>query len=282
MDSVRGLILIFLISHFLGDYYFQPEILVDKKRESWKGVFCHFFVHLSLNLLFSVLTYGKNVLRISIVISIAHLLIDGVKKICNVKLENKKFPIYFADQILHMLSIVIVCYCCATGTNLKINQKITVFLSDFSVNASWLTEKVLAIIILLKPMAITIELFLEKYKSEKMSSKTGEFTKSTEVDIEINTNIDSENVNTKILDAAEDKKNDEKGLKNAGSTIGKLERLITYILASAGQFGTIGFVLAAKSITRYEKMTKEPAFGEYYLLGTLASILSAILLAVLF
>jgi len=77
MDSVRGLILIFLISHFLGDYYFQPEILVDKKRESWKGVFCHFFVHLSLNLLFSVLTYGKNVLRISIVISICYLLIDG-------------------------------------------------------------------------------------------------------------------------------------------------------------------------------------------------------------
>lgn len=282
MDRIRGLILVFLISHFLGDYYFQPKSLVDKKRESWKGVFCHFFVHLLLNILLSVITYGQNVLRISIVISVAHLLIDGVKKICNVKFENKKFPIYFADQFLHMLSIVIICCCCANGTNLKINQKITVFLSDFSVNASWLTEKVLAIVILLKPMAITIDLFLEKYKSEKTSSKTGDFTKSTEVDLDINTNNDSENVNSKILDAADDKNNDEKGLKNAGSTIGKLERLITYILASAGQFGTIGFVLAAKSITRYEKMTKEPAFGEYYLLGTLASILSAIILAVLF
>lgn len=68
-----------------------------------------------------------------------------------------------------------------------------------------------------------------------------------------------------------------KGLKNAGCTIGISERIIVYIPAGMGQFTAIGFVLTAKSITRHEKITKSPAFGEYYLIRTLLSFLTVIL-----
>lgn len=292
MGSLRGIILIFLISHFLGDYYFQPEKLVEIKKNSWIWVLCHSLVHLLVNTSLSALAFGPDVLRIAIVISIAHLIIDSVKKICNAKFEKIEFPIYLTDQFLHILSIVLICYFCVNETNLHFNQHITDFINSFSTTkpssiiekdlTTLVIEKVLAILILWKPIALTIEKFLQKYKLEIKSSPNIDTSNSTAVDNDINSVINSENDHSKTVNAAAgNENNDQKDLENAGSKIGKLERLITFILASAGQFGTIGFVLAAKSITRYDKMTKVPAFGEYYLLGTLASIASAILLAVL-
>jgi len=59
---------------------------------------------------------------------------------------------------------------------------------------------------------------------------------------------------------------------NAGAMIGTIERYIMIILLSLGQFGALALVMAAKSISRYE-MLKDKDFAEYYLLGTLLSIL---------
>lgn len=43
------------------------------------------------------------------------------------------------------------------------------------------------------------------------------------------------------------------------------------ILLSIGQYSAIGLVLTAKSIARYNKITENQEFAEYYLLGTLLS-----------
>lgn len=40
-----------------------------------------------------------------------------------------------------------------------------------------------------------------------------------------------------------------------------------------GQYAAIGFVLAAKSVARYDRISKDQVFAEYYLLGTLLSTL---------
>ena len=37
------------------------------------------------------------------------------------------------------------------------------------------------------------------------------------------------------------------------------------------QYAAMGLVLTAKSIARYDKITKDEKFAEYYLLGTLLS-----------
>lgn len=67
--------------------------------------------------------------------------------------------------------------------------------------------------------------------------------------------------------------------RNAGRMIGTLERLIILILIALEQYAAIGLVLTAKSIARYDKITKEPAFSEYYLLGTLLSTLAAMIVS---
>ena len=66
----------------------------------------------------------------------------------------------------------------------------------------------------------------------------------------------------------------------AGSWIGYLERIIVVALIILNAPTAIGFVLTAKSIARFKKMD-EPTFAERYLVGTLLSVGTAILAALL-
>lgn len=59
----------------------------------------------------------------------------------------------------------------------------------------------------------------------------------------------------------------------AGATIGILERIVIGVCMIMGQFASIGLVFTAKSIARYNKISESPAFAEYYLIGSLFSIL---------
>ena len=68
-------------------------------------------------------------------------------------------------------------------------------------------------------------------------------------------------------------------ITGAGSMIGFLERLMIGACLIYGQFASIGLVFTAKSIARYNKISEDPAFAEYYLIGSLFSILSALLAA---
>lgn len=60
-----------------------------------------------------------------------------------------------------------------------------------------------------------------------------------------------------------------------GKLIGCLERWIVLTLVLLSQWTAIGFVFAAKSIARF-KQIEERAFAEYYLVGTLASLVIAV------
>lgn len=62
-------------------------------------------------------------------------------------------------------------------------------------------------------------------------------------------------------------------LQNAGKYIGMLERLFVYFFVVAGNFASIGFLMAAKSIFRFGDLTqaKDRSLTEYVLIGTLIS-----------
>lgn len=61
------------------------------------------------------------------------------------------------------------------------------------------------------------------------------------------------------------------GLPNGGRLIGILERGIIFMLILAGQPAGIGFLIAAKSVLRFETTSKDHSAGEYVIVGTLAS-----------
>lgn len=67
---------------------------------------------------------------------------------------------------------------------------------------------------------------------------------------------------------------------NAGRMIGNMERLIIGTALIAGQYTGIALVLAAKTIARHKQL-EDQVFAEYYLIGTLYSILYTIIMYVL-
>jgi|SRR5690242_6036119 len=60
------------------------------------------------------------------------------------------------------------------------------------------------------------------------------------------------------------------GLKDGGKQIGRLERALIFAFILAGQPTGIGFLIAAKSILRFQEAKQQPA-AEYVLIGTLWS-----------
>jgi hypothetical protein len=74
---------------------------------------------------------------------------------------------------------------------------------------------------------------------------------------------------------------DDDSIRGAGTMIGSLERLLMALMIGLQQFSAIGLVLTAKSIARYDKISKRPAFAEYFLIGTLYSTIATVLLYIL-
>lgn len=71
---------------------------------------------------------------------------------------------------------------------------------------------------------------------------------------------------------------DETQKIGAGALIGNLERLLSGILILLGEFAAVGLAMTAKSIARYDQISTRPDFAEYYLIGTLYSILYTIVM----
>lgn len=63
----------------------------------------------------------------------------------------------------------------------------------------------------------------------------------------------------------------------AGGLIGNLERLLSVIFLSLNQMSAIGLIYTAKSIARFKQIEENKRFAEYYLIGTLYSILYSII-----
>jgi hypothetical protein len=81
---------------------------------------------------------------------------------------------------------------------------------------------------------------------------------------------------TKPLTPHQKTPGDETSLRNAGMYIGWLERSLVLTAVLLRSPATVGLVLAAKSIARFPELGKSERFAEYFLIGTLLSLLAAI------
>lgn len=82
------------------------------------------------------------------------------------------------------------------------------------------------------------------------------------------------------------KKNDEgvssKPLLGNGAVIGYLERIVILFLMMQGSYAGITFVTAVKALGRYSEIKNDEDKSEYFIVGTLMSVASAILVAICF
>jgi hypothetical protein len=83
----------------------------------------------------------------------------------------------------------------------------------------------------------------------------------------------------KLMDLHTAPVEDQDGLPKGGLTIGYLERGLIFVLVLGGQPGSIGFLIAAKSILRFGAVNENRSASEYVIIGTLASFGWALLVA---
>ena len=69
------------------------------------------------------------------------------------------------------------------------------------------------------------------------------------------------------------------GLETAGRVIGLLERALIFLMVMIGEPTGIGFLIAAKSILRFDTVKKNQKISEYVIIGTLASFGWALIVA---
>ena len=77
----------------------------------------------------------------------------------------------------------------------------------------------------------------------------------------------------KLFSKYEDLRDDASSEPGAGALIGSLERVLCAIFLALDQYAAIGLIYTAKSIARFKKIELNQRFAEYYLIGTLFSIL---------
>lgn len=243
-----------LIGHMLGDFYFQTDNMVEKKKKSFKYILLHCLMYSVVMISVLILASGEYVKVIlpTLIVGVLHIGIDSMKAMIQRKyvMTAKEEGYLFAiDQIIHIILLFVVSNMCIVEVNIGWIPGISDELINCINNASGVMG---AILLCGKPAAVIVELVFNMIPK-------------TIINAEMECS-ESNNMQKNIC---------EEGLK-IGTWIGIFEREIILILGVLGQYSAIGFVLAAKSLARHSQFSNK-AFAEKYLVGTLLSALIALI-----
>jgi len=139
-----------LLAHLLGDFLFQPNAWVlakeNKKIRSYQ-LYLHALIHGMLILL----TVGSLAFwPWALILAGIHLFIDGLK--ISLQKEQTKRALFFADQLAHLLSIILIWAC---------YQKVDLFALPF--NKTYLLIVATFVFGLLTPTSVAIKIFISKW-----------------------------------------------------------------------------------------------------------------------
>lgn len=235
---------IFILLHTLGDFYLQTDGLSENKNLQYRYVALHGLIYAAVFFAGSGFVWSAPIGAAALALSLLHIAIDSAKYICIKSRGEFSAGLYVIDQLLHVVSIAAV-----AAVFVLSGAKVTLLPAAQSILAM-VTNRYGAVLggacialLICKPANITIKKILLKYRPDALEENTR---------------------------------------KNVGAWIGTLERMIIALLLSVHQYSAIGLVLTAKSVARYDKISKDPAFAEYYLLGTLLSTLFVIITVFIF
>lgn len=285
------LILSLVFGHFLADYIFQPKFINDMKENanserSTQGLLLHVLIHF-ITYFFILCIIGETQVHFLVIFSITfiHFIIDYLK----VKLKNNsKFnlsvktqsTVYLLDQVLHVITIIIILNISdlisydskdiiaiinsfvfnldTIKINLSLIDKISIIGTIVIFNtyfSAYLFE------IILRPFKPANNSFTEKKIESKRTLKTSDKEKISEEYL-----IEHIDIRNEYIDSP----------TQAGKYIGMIERLLIMFLIAAQAYTAITFLVTVKALTRF-KQFEDKCFAEYYLIGSLLSILFGVI-----
>lgn len=234
--------LYFVLIHVLGDFYLQTGSLARDKNLSTRKLLEHGFIYTIASIIIILPIYSPALLTASICLSISHIIIDFVKYtyIKDPIMKDNYPPV--KERSIYLIDQFLHIACVFAIAYILAAKNIEIVLSP-SIEA--------AIGIIEIPYIEFFSwclIFLLIWKPANITIK-----------------------HLLCLNRPS-----EVNGKKAGGFIGILERLLILLFLSINQYSAIGLVLTAKSIARYDEISKDKDFAEYYLLGTLLSTLIVI------
>ncbi len=243
-----------ILAHVLTDFVFQTDTIVENKNElRLSGLFYHWLVTFLVLIIFLIPFELSTTLQFALIISVIHIFVDIIKTMF-VRGNHAKRGLFalVLDQFIHLVTIAFVIPLFNFNVT-NIFLRITRGISEYSgINLSQLpVERIILTSIVYLYVVFGGAVFMRKlfdyiYRNDTETVKDT-FRSATKI----------ENVKT-------------------GRVIGIFERIIVLTLFITNNISSIAFVIAAKSLARFKNLSDKD-FAEYYLIGTLASVLIAML-----
>lgn len=234
-ENFRSLMMLLLVWHVLLDFHLQTEKTVrEKEAGKWLGQLKHALVAFALAVPIVVLEPGLAWLMGALVTS--HMLLDILKTVV-----LRKWAQRTSDQ-QKLLRRHALLFGIDQGLHLIIIFVFTLiwsqsgdlqFLPDFE--SSYISF-LLFLLLLTKPANVSFKLLFGRFADESSPTLV-------------------------------------QPMRGAGAIIGTLERLIMALFLFLRQYAALALIFTAKSIARYDRISKSQKFAEYYLIGSLFSIL---------
>ncbi|WP_277673643.1 DUF3307 domain-containing protein [Piscibacillus halophilus] len=262
-------LLLLILAHFLADFTFQSDQLIqerhhpDKKRREnaiVKHVGIHFIISVGFVFIGMLISQSMNLLLvlmlliIIILISVTHYAIDSAKYYLDQQITSQKMKVvlFLVDQALHITIIVL---------------PFIYLMEKYSVGQVYIFEDVIALIILLYLNTVVASHFLHIVLNKIAPPNSIEQTIEEEIDRK--EDGQEPQIHTVITKS---KTSYPESHHKIGRYIGMLERVLIMMFVYSGQVMGITIILAIKSITRF-KQFDDKRFAEYYLIGTLMSMI---------
>lgn len=254
MFNLSDLFILLLIAHILGDYQLQSQKLSDAKASgnpklSRRAFLFHLVVHfiILLPILFFIVgAFRMSFIFLAMFLVAVHGLLDLGKNML-LRGYGRRDPrmnaiLYIADQVIHIAAILII-------SNIYISLFPNAYKNPID---RTLLNWILLVVLNAKPANVTFKILFQRFQLPDAPNK------------ELVTDRRKTPVDENFVD---------KTVPGAGALIGNMERILSAIFLHTNNIAAIGFVYTAKSIARFKHIEESKAFAEYYLIGTLYSIL---------
>ncbi|MEO8146692.1 MAG: DUF3307 domain-containing protein [Bacteroidia bacterium] len=239
-----ALLLRLLTAHLLTDFVLQPGSWVnEKKLNHAKSISLYKHTLITAFVAYLFLAQWAN-WQIPLIIFITHTLIDIWK---SYQVERVRY--FIADQAMHTVVILFCWIWITSGFDVCFTPVEFVLIKP----SFWVY--IFAYLVTIYPLGFLIGMMVKKFKVQLKNE---------------NSNQSSTAVNDETL-------------ADAGRWIGIFERMLIITFVLNGQFGAIGFLIAAKSILRFNNKDEDRARKEteYVLVGTLISYTFSILIGLI-
>ena len=246
--KLSDITILFLIIHVVADFYLLSIGLGAEKESKDKAFSWHTVVYATVMLLsalaLTLIQGDPRMMWAGLTLSSLHaaaaLLKYIISKTKRMEKPNAQAWLYLSDQLLLILCAVFI------------TNRFTAALPIPGLTLRW----ILLLSLIHKPANVSFKNLFSKYESAEGIAAGGQ--------------ANGDKVTEGKADGDPGKPDT---LPGAGAVIGSLERVLCAIFIGLGQYASIGLIYTAKSIARFKKIEENPKFAEYYLIGTLYSIL---------